>query len=176
MDVQLLTVQQYPDKAGKIFVSRTRVNSASARGSSNAGRERPETFPQLLAVFNAYNEISKDFPAQHGNARGFRIVRIHKGPLPLSYQFVQTSKSAPIIVQFNARREPIKQKVGSESALAEKAVAGKKLVWEPDFGGGEGRLAARFPLETPPQTVAAAMRELISLTRAAIDASLMQRT
>jgi len=175
LDVQLLTVQQYPDKAGKIFVSRTRVNSASARGSSNAGRERPEAFPELLAVFDAYNEISKDFPAR-GNAHNYRMVRMGEGPRRLSYQFTQKSKNGPIIVAFHGHGDPIKRKVGSELALAEKAVEGKKLVWEPDWSGGEGRLAARFPLETPPQTVAAAMLDLISMTRAAVEASLMQHT
>lgn len=139
----------------------------------NAGRERPETFPQLLAAFNAYNEISKDSPA-FGNAHHYRMVRVGEKPRRLHYQFSQLSKSGPIIVAFHAGSDPIKKKVGSE--LAGKAVAGKELSWEPDWRGGEGRLAAKFPLETPPQAVAAAMRDLIDLTRAAVDASLMQHT
>jgi|GEM_PF-1654041 len=172
LDVQLLTVQQYPDKAGKIFVSRTRVNSASARGSSNSGREPGEPLPQLVAVFKAYNEAPNDAPAI-GNARHYRMVRVAVGPRLLHYNFSQ--RTHIIIVAFHGdANDPIIRRVASE--LDGKAVQGEKLVWEPDWRGGGGRLAARFPLETPPQTVAAAMRDLISLTRAAVDASLMQHT
>lgn len=165
LDVQLLTVQQYQDKAGRIFVSRTIVDSASE--PEPGSREHPQTFPELLVAFNEYNEISKDFPAQRGNAQKFRIVRIGEKPRRLSYQFTQMNRNGPIIVAFHAHGDPIKRKVGSE--LAEKVVEGAKLVWEPDWRSREGRLAAKFPLQTPPQTVAAAMRELISLTRPRVE-------
>jgi hypothetical protein len=56
LDVQLVTVAQYPSKAGRVFVSRTRVDSASsAQASRNGGRGIREPLGQLLAVFQAYN-------------------------------------------------------------------------------------------------------------------------
>jgi len=173
LDVQLLTVQQYPDKAGKIFVSRTRVNSASARGNSSAGREPRTPLPELVAVFKAYNDAPNEAPAV-GIAPDYRRVRVAAGSRLLHYNFSQ--KAHCIIVRYSGEVDDPPNMRKAVSALAGKAVAGNKLDWEPDWRGGRGRLAARFPLETPPQTIAAAMRELISLTRAAVGASLMQHT
>jgi hypothetical protein len=175
LDVQLFTVQQYPSGAGRIFVSRTRVDSASAQGSR--GSERPDPFPELVAVFNAYNEKAPNDVRAVGTAYNFRMIHLD-GWHHLHYQFTQKSKM--IIELCIGRTAPATILPKVHKALSDfdgKTLANGQavLVWEPAFRG-TGRLAAKVPLETPPQTVAAAMRDLIDLTRAAVDASLMEHT
>jgi hypothetical protein len=165
LDVQLLTVQQYPSNGGRIFVSRTRVDSASARGSGNSGGLK-----ELVAVFNAYNdEASKDVQAV-GHARNFRMIHVDGWPKYVGYQFSQKSDCVIIFSYAGLGAPPSLAK--SLSDFAGKAVGNSKaiLTWD----SARGRLSAKFPLETPPQTVGGAMRDLISLTRPAVDAALMQ--
>jgi hypothetical protein len=176
LDVQLFTVQQYPSEAGRIFVSRTRVDSASAQGSR--GSERPDPFPELVAVFNAYNEEAPNDVRAVGTAHDYRMIPVD-GWHDLHYQFTQKSKM--MIFELLVRRKapptilPKVHKVLSDFDGKTLANGHVVLVWEPDFRD-TGRLAAKFPLETPPETVAAAMRELIFLTRAAVDKALIHHT
>ncbi|MFZ0900919.1 MAG: hypothetical protein WA239_19040 [Candidatus Sulfotelmatobacter sp.] len=143
----------------------------------NSGRERPDPFPELVAVFNAYNTEAPNDIRAVGNAHNYRMIPVD-GWHDLHYQFTQRSK---MIVELCVRRTapptilPRVHKALSD--FHDKTLANGQvvLVWEPDFRD-TGRLAAKFPLETPPETVAAAMRELISLTRAAVDTALIQHT
>ncbi|HKI27764.1 MAG TPA: hypothetical protein VKA07_15675 [Candidatus Sulfotelmatobacter sp.] len=180
LDVQLLTVQQYqpyPDKGETIYVSWTRLSSASARRSSNAERPR---LAELDAVSKAYNDAPNEAPAV-GNAPGYRMVRIGRWPKYVGYQFHQKSHCLIIslYVGSNAPRTFAKEVAEVLSHFDGKKVGGGKasLAYEnrPAYGKLAG-LTAKFPLETPPHTVAAAMHKLINLTRADVDKSLKQHT
>jgi hypothetical protein len=171
LDVQLVTVGQYPSKAGKVFVSRTRVDSASSsQAGRDGGSERPEPLGQLLAVFKAYNEVAPQDVRAAGNAYNHRKIHVGGWPKCVSYMFTQ--RSTYLIIALYAGRNAPPNLAKVISGFHDKHVAGQALAW--DAGLRDGWLVAKFPLETPPQTVAGAMRDLISLTRAAVDAELMQ--
>lgn len=170
LDVQLVTVAQYPSKAGRVFVSRTRVDSASSAEASRSGRETREPLAQLLAAFQTYNAQAPQEVKAAGSARTYRMIHVDGWPKYVGYQFTQ--RPTCLIIALYAGRNAPSNLAKVISGFHDKHVGGQVLAW--DAGLRDGWLAAKFPLETPPQTVAGAMRDLISLTRAAVDEELMQ--
>ena len=81
------------------------------------------------------------------------------------YEFYQTKSilGAELHIETDAARS-----LGEELApLAGTQVAAgaASLVWDGNWSSGRGRLAAQFPPEVEPHHVAAAMEDLIALTR-----------
>jgi hypothetical protein len=171
LDVQLVTVAQYPSKAGRVFVSRTRVDSASsAQANRSSGRETQEPLAQLLAVFQAYNAQAPQDVRAAGIARTYRMIHVGGWPKYVGYQFTQ--RPTCLIIALYAGRNAPSNLAKVISGFRDQHVGGQILAW--DAGLRDGWLTAKFPLETPPQTVAGAMRDLISVTRAAVDEELVQ--
>ena len=80
----------------------------------------------------------------------------------------------PILIQSESAASF--KKVVSDFAGKTVGIGKATLTWE-DYSSstkGLGRLAAKLPVEAPPETVAEAMRELIFLTRPIVDAALKQ--
>lgn len=171
LDVQLVTVGQYPSKAGKVFVSRTRVDFASsAQASRNGGREAREPLAQLLAVFDEYNANAPEDVRAAGTARNYRMIHVGGWPKYVGYIFTQRPTSLIVALYSGRNAPPSLAKV--ISGFHGKHIAGQVLAWDP--GLRDGWLMAKFPLDTSPQAVADAMRDLVFLTRTAVDAELMR--
>jgi hypothetical protein len=169
LDAQLLTVQQYPSTAGKIYVSRTRVDTKSEPGSSppdppQAARE------ELLAAVEAYNLSAPTDLKAVGTSPRYRNIRIAPWEGRTHYGFIWRGKSI---------RVKLSWKEGDPPSLLEvvKKYAGRTLgdgvVLEIEEDGGNlARLYAKFPTETPPQTIANAMGDLLSMTKSEVIESL----
>jgi hypothetical protein len=98
----------------------------------------------------------------------------------LGYQFTQKSHCVIISLYVGSNAPPTLAKVLSEKVFSDldgKILGDSKVSFEnrPVYGW-QAAVTAKFPLETPPQAVATAMRDLIDRTRAAVDASLKQHT
>jgi hypothetical protein len=99
---------------------------------------------------------------------------IHVGGWPKYVSYMFTQKPSCLIIALYPGRNAPPDLAKVISGFHDKHVAGQVLAW--DAGPRDGWLVAKFPLDTPPQTVAGAMRDLISLTHAAVDAALTRPT
>ncbi len=90
----------------------------------------------------------------------------------LHYEFYQTRHLIGAELHLTQKLAPAKVVSISEFLwrfVAEPFANGEgKWEWRLDRHKGQGCLAARFPLNTSPQTVAAAMRDLILMTRSGV--------
>ena len=137
-----------------------------------------EARPELIAVVNVYNATAEPgLVGKDDKAKNYRqIVPPEWKRTHLHYEFYQANQligaelhiarhlpltKVPAITEF------LKTFHGREVANGE-----AKLTWDGTFGSGKGRLTARFPLISPPGIAAAAMRDLISMTRAGVSARL----
>ncbi len=174
LDVQLLTLQRYKSALGDVVVPQMRVNPATERRPTGHSRSS-ESAQELLAVFEAYNASAPPESQAVGNASNYRAVRLDgRG----HYIFYQTKAYIAVKVQGFAD-PPVQELLKS---FAGKSVANARVTLNWENGGylGRGQLQAKFPVETPPETVAQAMRDLIALTQApvteALRASANERT
>lgn len=174
LDVQLMTVQRFVDPgAGEILVPFFVVTRTSQdRVSPTSTSRKPP--PELLASVDAYNAVAPDGLRAVGVSPGYRQIRPPNWPpgMRTHYEFRQTSQQlgAELHIESDAAR-PLAEFLRS---FAGKPVARGEctLVWDQTWNSGRGRLAAQFAPSTSPQTLAEAMRDLISLTQEPVEAHL----
>ncbi|HBZ70561.1 MAG TPA: hypothetical protein DEP35_12870 [Deltaproteobacteria bacterium] len=163
LDAHLMTVERFSDDAiGEVLVPRFIVAPTEVHPRRST---EIRTSPELLALVTAYNaHPSLDLLAA-GKAQGYRQIRPsqwrNRG-VHYEFQDANGQIGAELHLESDAAR-PLADLLCS---FAGRPVAGgaSKLVWDPTWSSGRGRLAAFFPIETDPETVAEAMRDLIRLT------------
>jgi hypothetical protein len=170
LDVQLFTIQRYPSPGiGDVFVPRSLLSAASEdKSSAPTGSRAP--YPELPLVVNAYNEsVTQEVRAVGGGAN-YRPIRLAEWPggMRTHYEFYQTRSY--IGAELHIESESARPLATRLSQFAGKNVADGQgtLVWDRNWSSGRGRLVAQFPPSTPPQVVAHAMRDLVSMTRAIV--------
>jgi hypothetical protein len=169
LDVRLLTVQRYLSGDGEILVPQILVSPESEDKPGALGR-KPEPYPEMVAAFDAYNASAPQNLRAVGNAPDYRMI--HLGPWEGRAHYL-----------FFQNKTWIDVRVGGEPSLADllaplegKPVAEGQgtLVWDPAGGArGKGRLFAQFPVATPANTIAQAMRDVLSMTRAIVTEKLL---
>ena len=130
-------------------------------------RENPEQLAELKAALGAYREMAEP-DMQFRDHRTKHYCQIFPLGWPstyLHYEFYQDRKR--IGAELHLQRDEVVSIGEFLKPLAGRPVADGKgtLEWDPDWYSGRGRLAAFFPLDTSAGTVAAGMRDLISITR-----------
>jgi hypothetical protein len=165
LDVQLLTLQRYSSDLGDVVVPQIRVNPATERRST--GHSQASPLQELMAAVDAYNASVPADARATGNSPHYRAIRFFgKG----HYLFSQGKSNIRVMVRSFA-----------DTSVQEllKSCAGKPvgngqgiLKWDDAKFRGLGTLEATFPLETPAETVAQAMRDLIKLTKERVDEAL----
>ena len=130
-----------------------------------------EGFTELMAVVKTYDDLTADRDLRVHDGRDQRYRQIYPPEWKTSYlhyEFYQASD------RIGAELHPHSPKVASIAAFLRqfhgRAVANGegKLIWHQERQGGRGCLAAFFPLNSSPGTVAAAMRDLIVMTRSGV--------
>jgi hypothetical protein len=172
LDVRLLSVQRYSSSSvGEVFVPQILVSPESSdRPLGRVATKEPHS--ELIAVVEAYNASAPQDIRAWGAASEYRRIRPADWPKNVMYMF----RWAPgrIFVQLSTSH-----RAGPAPALALAEIllplGGKPLVnggaslsWDQDYHAGKGRLFAEFQSATPPETVAQAMRDLISMTSTAV--------
>jgi hypothetical protein len=162
LDVRLFTVQHYESDAGEIFVSQSRVDPRAEPGSRRSPGARPAPGPELDAAFEAYNADPFEGVRAEGAAPFYRMIRPEPLKKRCTYEFVRKANSISIkmIVRDDVLKETAKAFV--DGTLAE---GQGTLKWYESQVPGQSYLAAEFPLDTLPVTVAGAMRDLMSMTK-----------
>jgi hypothetical protein len=136
------------------------------------------TLPELAKIVEAYNNEAPNGFLAEGDARNFRMIH----PTPdrwrkyVGYQFTQKTNCLIIFLYLGSNGPASLANV--LSGFDGKTIGDGKvtLVYEDRPSSKHlAALTAKFPLETPSQIVAAAMRELISLTRADVEEWLTQK-
>jgi hypothetical protein len=172
--VRLFTVQRYASGADEIFVSRCRVDPRSEPPRSRKQREDPlpPAGPELDKAFKAYNENPFEGAPAEGAALHFRQIRPESLKKRCTYHLFRRANSIGVsmIVRDEALKETARLFDGRPVANGQ----GKQLVWYESPVAGRSRLKAEFPLDTPAETIAQAMRDLMSMTKAPITEKLQQ--
>ena len=128
----------------------------------------------LIAVVNAYNlKAELGLRVRDGKNPAYRqIVPPGWETSRLHYEFYQACGRIGAELHLAFRREPLKVVSIAEflKPFAGRAVANgeRELTWCQERHSGNGCLAASFPLSSSPEAVAAAMRDLISMTRSGV--------
>lgn len=174
LDVLLVSVQRYFSPGmGEILVPQILVGPASADRPARLTASK-EPHPELVAVFDAYNASAPQGIRAVGEASDYRYIR------PADWRGNYASYSFRWRPGYIGAQLSIKRKIDCTAAQALEAVvssfAGKSvadslapLVWDPKLTYyHRGRLFAEFPFATPAGTIAQAMRDLISITRATV--------
>jgi hypothetical protein len=155
------------DQAG-----RSRDSSEIERGArENPHEPSEEPLAKLIAVVNAYNLTAEpDMRVGDLKAKNYRqIVPPGWRGKWLHYEFYQAC--GRIGAELHLQSDEVVSIGEFLKPFAGRPVADGKgaLEWDPHWysgrNPGRGRLAAFFPLDTSPGTVAAGMRDLISMTR-----------
>jgi hypothetical protein len=132
-----------------------------------AGQSRTADTPkELRAVFEAYNATAPPESRAFGKAPDYRMVRVE----PFHYSFSVTKSCITVGAHGNnepAARELLRSFAGNSVGNAQGV-----LEWDDVKRRGLGQLQAQFPLETPAETVAQAMRDLIALTQVSLNAAI----
>jgi hypothetical protein len=156
-------------KAGKLdllFVDEEGLPESEDKSGAIGGTE---PYPELESAFAAYNASAPQDLQAVGKAINYRMI--HLGPWEGRAHYI-----------FFQNRTWIGVRLGGERSLADllAPLEGKpladgqgKLVWDPAWHSGEGRLFSQFPVATPANTIAQAMRDLLSMTRAIVTEKLL---
>ncbi len=153
-----------------IIVARGLESDETTEGASSK-----EPHAELLAVVNAYNlKAEPDLRVKDGSAHNYRqIVPPGWKTSQIHYEFYQSHGEIGAELHVAIRNDP--RKVASIAGFlrpfAGRPVANgeRELTWcQKERHSGKGCLAASFPLSSPPESVAAAMRDLISMTRSSV--------
>lgn len=178
LDVQLLTVQRYSSlEVGEVFVPRSLVDPASEDGpGTSTGPRLPS--PELTAIVDAYNSSAPQDAQALGKSPNYRLVRLAEWrgmrTFGTHYEFMQTKDG--VGAEFHIESDVARPLSESLMPFAGKVVADGRsvLAWDQNWSSGRGRLAARFPRDTPAEVVAQAMRDLIAMTGSTVT-SVLQR-
>jgi hypothetical protein len=164
LDVQLLTVQRYSSpRMGDVFVPRTVVDPA-AESTSIVRKIRP-TCPELAAVIDTYNNMAQ--PDVHATLRSWAlgVVRPSGWPVGIRYHFWrQNSETMVITLAVTSKKLHFLDSYLAPFDVQPVANGYAKLRWNPD----NHKLSVKFPLTERPETIAQAMLDLVSLTRAPV--------
>ena len=127
---------------------------------------------ELMAVVNAYDlTVEPDLRVRDGSAQHYRQIYPPEWKTShLHYEFYQACDR--IGAELHLAKELAPREVDSIAKFLRERFDGKpvangegKVTWHQERNGGRGCLAAVFPLKSSPGTVAAAMRDLIDMTR-----------
>lgn len=126
--------------------------------------------PEFLAVIAAYNGSALPDIRAEGTAPNYRIIHPADWPFKkfLAYSFHWTYQDFVISLTVH----PDAPQGFSELLMpfdgTPVASGQKSLEWDRDHNNGRGRLLAKFPIATPAETVAQAMSDLVTMTRATV--------
>jgi hypothetical protein len=147
------------------------------------GRGRQIESPgELISVVMAYNlNAGPGMLVRSGSAPAYRQICPQEWQTSqIHYEFHQACGRIGAELHLASGLAP-----GKIVAIAEflKSFVGRavangdgELIWHQKCHGGRGGLAALFPLTTSPETVAAAMWDLFSITRSGLSESLLSKT
>lgn len=145
---------------------------APSRGPADRQGARPQPGPELDDAFKAYNENPfEGFRAEGAAPDARRILPEYLNKKRCSYHLFRWADSVGVnmAVKDEALKETAKLFVGATVANGQ-----GKLVWYESPVAGRSRVEAEFPLDTPAETIAQAMRDLLSMTKAPITEKLQQ--
>jgi hypothetical protein len=140
---------------------------AVGTNSQGQGPGATPLYPEFLAIINAYNASAPPGLAANGNAPGFRVIHPADWPFKKFLFYNINRKGDGFTSALYVHKDAPPGFLELAKTFDGKTLAdGTKLLWE-DMEGtrAKGRLIARFPLTTPPETVAKAVHELIATTR-----------
>lgn len=172
LDVQLVSVKRFRDEIlGEVVVPSFLIDADStsrlpAAPSVKVARQ------ELAAAVDAYDRMAGPELATFGSGRQYRQIRPPNWPasLRVHYEFYQTSQC--IGAELHLESDMARPLAALLVHLAGASVASGEgtLAWDAKWSSGRGRLAAWFDPDTAEaSTVAAAMLDLISLTRGTVD-------
>jgi hypothetical protein len=178
-EVLAIEIKQFKGPGGVTTLVPTvigQTEQTAAKANRRAGAARTPT-PEFLAVIDAYDTARGDEPPTWGTASLYRHVKVPGWPSPLKYEFSCRDHAIRIMLRVALELYP-----GLATILAPfsgKTLAGGKstLRWDPDFGEPhKGALVGELAFEEPPETIARAMLELISMTKDLVSAGLDTKT
>jgi hypothetical protein len=171
LDVLLLSVQRYSSlTAGEILVPQLLVSAESADRPRRTGSSK-EPYPELVAVFDAYNASAPQDLRAVGEANNYRMIRPADWPSRIyaGYSFQRRRGQIDVQLGISGRINPAAAQglAAMLTSFAGKKVANDQvaLAWDQDYRGGGGRLFVGFPLTAPAETIAQGMRDLLFITR-----------
>jgi hypothetical protein len=130
----------------------------------------PDGKAELMAVVRAYDlSADSDLRVRRGSNEQYRqVVPPEWKTKYLHYEFYQTK--SVIGAELHLNHPEVASIAEFLKPFDGRAVAGgaAKLTWDATWNSGTGRLAAFFPLNSSPEIVAAAMRDLIAMTRSGV--------
>lgn len=166
LDVQMVTVQRYSvPQVGQVVVPRFLITGASEEGRPSVRDKVPK--PELVAATEFYNAISPPDLQAGGTAVNYRQIRPPDWPsgLRTHYEFYQTKNS--LGAELHIESDAARSLAAVLSPLAGHPVADGSvhLLWDRNWSGGRGRLAAQCQPSAAANLVGSAMIDLIQLTR-----------
>ena len=136
-------------------------------------RKNPEQLAELKAALDAYRETAEpDMQFRDDKTENYcQVFPLEWLRSYLHYEFHQHRKRGLIGAELHIH-SPNASIAEFLKPLHGRDVANGKgtLTWDETCRPGSGHLAALFKLDTPPGTVAAGMRDLISMTRSGVSA------
>jgi hypothetical protein len=135
----------------------------------------PVAQPQIAGAIAAYVGIAESGTSVTGRKPDYRFVSVSGWPSVLHYEFIhrKTRDEFGAELHFESDEEEVLRaaKAVREANLQSTAEC-PKLLWDPTWANGKGRLRALFTSDTKPEVVARAMVALIRMTRAIVDKAL----
>ena len=161
--VSLIAVDKYVDANDQpIYVPRPAERDPRSVVLPGAKQRRAPS-GDFQAVLDAYAAIADTGYSLSGQAHNYRQVRPRGWPAGLHYEFLKTADA--IGVEIHLESKAALTVSSTVQALARKTLPDvpQRLQWESAWTYGP-RLYVKFPATTPPERVAAVMKQLIDLT------------
>lgn len=177
LDIRLVQIQQYPDLSGQVIYVPFNVVDIAESERPRVGGTKEETNKEFQEVLDTYSaKADPRFPivGQAKASGNWRLVRPSTWPPPwrLHYEFYRISSG--ITAELHLESESVRILAPLLKGFVEHENPGFKypLRWDPNWSKGKGRLIVAVPPNSPADTVADTMCELIKLTYEEITAKL----
>jgi hypothetical protein len=172
LDVRLVTVAKFAHPSqGTLYVPSFVVDASEERLSQTPQGAKVE----LLAAVTAYDADASPDLRSKGKGTNYRQIKPPGWPGGIHYEFYQTAKD--LGTELHLEGEKVAYLAAQLSPFDGTALkTGSRLMWDPNWGGGKGRLAVKHPLNTEPSTVALDMHALIGATRDLVSDALRRRS
>lgn len=161
--VSLIAVAKHVDAGGQpIYVPRSAERDPRSAAPPDAKQRRVPS-SDFQAVLDAYTAIAGPGCGLSGQAYNYRQIRPRGWPAGLHYEFLKTVDAVGVEIHLESKAALTVST--TVQALARKTIpdSAQRLQWESAWTYGP-RLYVKFPVTTPPERVAAAMKQLIDLT------------
>jgi hypothetical protein len=173
LDVRLVTVAKYTHSTqGTFYIPSFVVDAADEIRPPSPGPAQPVK-PQLLAVASAYDSTAPADLRTKGRAATYRTIRQADWPAGIHYEFYITANDFG--TDLHLEGDKVRFLAADLSPLDGTTLpTGSRVIWDPKWMGGRGRLRIKHSLDADPSALAADMQGLVNLTREVVNGALQR--